>query len=189
MKKKINATHYEDIPTFPNKGKDRVVHAIIETVKDSPQKYALKSSYGIISLREPLAKGLEWPYDYGFVPQTLADDGDPIDLLFLSDLGTFSGCLVESRLLGSIKLKKNGVENDRLVGAPMRVEGCKQPTDDYEDISDLPRHELDKICKFLVEYSERQGNVIELIGPVQADDAIKSIMTSRKKYKKANKES
>ena len=187
MKKKINATHYEDIPTFPNKGKDLVVHAIIETVKDSPSKYALKSNYGIIAFREPLAKGLEWPYDYGFIPQTLADDGDPLDLLYLSEYGTFSGCLIETRLLGSIKLKKNGVENDRLVGAPLRVGDCKQPTDDYDDISDLPRRELDAICKFLTEYSERQGNVIELIGPIQADAALKSIMAARKKYKKSQK--
>jgi len=187
MKKNVNATHYELIPSFPNKGTDRVVHGIIETVKGSPHKYALKSPYGIIALREPLAKGLEWPYDYGFVPRTLGDDGDPLDLLFLSEHGSFSGCLVEARLLGSIKLKKNGVENDRLIGAPLRVADCKQPSDDYEDISDLPTRELDAICKFLVEYSQRQGNVIELIGPVQFEAAMESIMAGRKKFKKANK--
>ncbi|MBV9403069.1 MAG: inorganic diphosphatase [Candidatus Eremiobacteraeota bacterium] len=187
MKKNINATHYDRIPSFPNKGKDRIVHGIIETVKDSPCKYALKNDYGIIEFREPLAKGLEWPYDYGFIPQTLADDGDPMDLLYLSEYGSFSGCLIQARLLGSIKLKKNGVENDRLIGAPLRVDDCKQPTDGYDDISDLPRHELDKICKFLSEYSERQGNDIELIGPIQADAAMKTIMDGRKKYKKSQK--
>ena len=185
--KKVNATHYELIPTFANKGKDRIVHAVIETAKASPCKYALKNEYGIIAFREPLEKGLEWPYDYGFIPQTLADDGDPLDLLYLSELATFSGCLVQTRLLGSIKLKKNGVENDRLVGAPLRVSDCKQPTDDYDDISDLPRRELDSLCKFLTEYSEAQGNLIELIGPVQADAAMRSIMAGRKKFKKANK--
>ena len=187
MKKNVNATNYEAIPTFTNKGKDLVVHGIIETVKDSPCKYALKSEYGIIALSEPLAKGLQWPYDYGFVPQTLGDDGDPLDLLYLSEYGTFSGCLIQARLLGSIKLKKNGVENDRLIGAPLRVGDCKQPTDTYEDVSDLPRRELDAICKFLTEYSERQGNLIELIGPVQADKALESVMEGRKKYKKSKK--
>ena len=184
MNKKINATNYEAIPSFPNKGKDRIVHAIIETVKGSPHKYALKSEYGIIAFREPMPKGYDWPYDYGFVPQTLADDGDPIDLLYLSEKGSFSGCLIEARLIGSIKLKKDGVENDRLIGAPLRTEDCPQPTDDYNEISDLPRHELDAICKFLTQYSEHQGHNIEFIGRVQAETALKSIFEARKKYKK-----
>ena len=187
MKKNINATHYEAIPSFPNKGTDRVVHAIIETAKGSPHKYALENNYGIIAYSEPMPKGEDWPYDYGFIPQTLADDGDPLDLLFLSEKCTFSGCLIKARLLGSIKLKKNGVENDRLIGAPLRVAACPQPTDDYNDISDLPHREIDALCKFLTEYSERQGHEIELIGPVRAETALESIMAARKKYKKKKK--
>jgi len=187
MKKNVNATHYERIPTFPGKDQDCVVHAVIETAKGSPHKYALKSDYGIIALKEVLAEGLHWPYDYGFIPQTLGDDGDPLDLLFLTDDANFSGCLVEARVLGSIKLKKNGIENDRFIGAPLRMPARKQSTDNYDDISDLPRHELDAICKFLVEYSEREGNVVELIGPLQAAQAMKSLREGIKKFKKSNK--
>lgn len=187
MKKKINATHYEDIPTFAVKGEDCIVHGIIETVRGSPHKYALKSAYGIIALKEVLGEGLHWPFDYGFIPQTLGDDGDPLDLLFLSEDPTFSGCMVEARILGSIRLKKNGVENDRFIGAPLRMPARRQPTDDYDDLSDLPRAELDVICKFLEEYPEQEGNVIELIGPVQATQAMKNLRDGIKKFKKSKK--
>jgi inorganic pyrophosphatase len=187
MTKHINATHYDHIPAFPGKDRDDVVHGVIETVKGSPHKYALKTEYGIIALKEVLPKGLHWPYDYGFIPQTLGEDEDPLDLLFLSEEGMFSGCMVEARILGSIKLKKNGIENDRFIGAPLRMPGRKQRTDDYDDIADLPHAELDAICRFLEEYSEREGNVIELIGPVQASEAMKSLREGQKKFKKAQK--
>ena len=93
MPKTINATHYEEIPIFHEKN-DReacIVNAIIETPRGSRHKYALKPEYGIIAFKELMPDGLTWPADYGFIPQTLADDGDPLDIAVITEAGLIPG--------------------------------------------------------------------------------------------------
>src|SRR5579872_6277039 len=72
----VNPSHFEVIPTFPEDGKNKYsVHAIIETPRNLRHKYALEPEYGIFKLKTIIAEGLAWPYDYGFIPRTLGDDG------------------------------------------------------------------------------------------------------------------
>jgi inorganic pyrophosphatase len=186
MSKSINATHYDRIPAFPSDEKkhDHVVNAIIETPKQSCHKYALIPEYGIIAYHRVLAEGLAWPYDYGFVPQTLAPDGDGIDILILSDSGLFSGCLIEVRVIGAIRQTKDGVEDDRLIAVPLPSAGAPKPTDVYFDITDLPRSELDKIEDFLVRYSSDEGHRIEISAVVGAEEALTSIKRCMKQFRK-----
>lgn len=186
MSKSINATHYDRIPAFPDtcKKRDHVVNAIIETPKNSCHKYALVSQYGIIAFHSVLPNHLEWPYDYGFVPQTLAPDGDPIDILVINKDGLFSGCLIEARIIGSVRETKDDVENDRLIAVPLPSPGAPMPTDDYHDISDLPKSELDNIEDFLVSYSREQGHETRITAVVGAKDALASVKRTMKKFKK-----
>ncbi|HLJ83827.1 MAG TPA: inorganic diphosphatase [Candidatus Eremiobacteraceae bacterium] len=172
---RVNATHFERIPTFPNPKDKNIVHAIIETPRNIRHKFALEPKYGILKLKQTIAQGLAWPYDYGFVPQTLADDGDPTDIVFLSDAPTFPGCLVEARILGIIRLKKNGVENDRIVACPLRMDGVAQNTDKYDDIKDIPKETLESLCRFLVEYSSDEDNTITFEGVRSRKKAKKSV--------------
>ena len=172
---KVNATHFERIPTFPHPKDKNVVHAIIETPRNIRHKFALEPKYGILKLKQTIAQGLAWPYDYGFIPQTLADDGDPTDIVFLSDAPTFPGCLVEARILGIILLRKNGVENDRLVACPLRMDGVAQTTDTYDEIKDLPNEMLESLCRFLVEYSSDEDNTITFEGVQSRKKAKKSV--------------
>jgi inorganic pyrophosphatase len=185
-KKAINATHYELIPTYPNrdKRKHRVVNAVIETPKGSCQEYVLHPSYGIIAFHEVLPEALEWPYDYGFIPQTLAPDGDPLDVLLVSENGLFSGCLIETRIIGALRETKDGTENDRLIGVPLPSPGAPASTDGYSDISDLPPRTLDDIKQFLFEYSSLQGHRIRIRATVGADDAMSTVRATAKAFKK-----
>jgi len=175
VKRNVNAAHYENIPPYPDEKGAALVHGIIETVQGSTHKNALHSDYGLIELRAVLAEGLQWPYDYGFIPATLADDGDPLDLLFLIERPTFAGCLGKARVLGSVKIKKNGVENDRSIAAPQVMKGSPQATDGVKEIRALPERKVQSICRFLLEYSEEQGNELELIGLQGSKAAMKSI--------------
>ena len=186
MSKHFNATHYENIPAFPKNGdkSERVVHAVMETVKGSSHKFALQSEFGIIWLKESLPDGMTWPYDYGFIPQTVGDDGDPIDVLYLVDAPTFPGCMVKARLLGAFRMKKNGVENDRLIGAAMPAVGRTQSTDRYHELADLSPQLLEEIERFLVTYSTAQGNTIEVLGRVNAREAMGLVKSARKKFQK-----
>ncbi len=180
----INPTNYDAIPTFVPGDKAQLVHAVIETPAQTRHKYAFEPKYGIMLLKQTLAEGLAWPYDYGFIPQTLADDGDPTDVLVLSDAATFSGCLLEVRILGAILLKKNGEVNNRVVACPKRTPGVALKTDGYERLADVPKDTMDGIERFLVEYSTIEGNEIRLEGTCSRKKAFAMIDKDRKRFKK-----
>ncbi|MBV8246122.1 MAG: inorganic diphosphatase [Candidatus Eremiobacteraeota bacterium] len=180
----VNATHFENIPPFAKGAAGEVVHAVIETPSRTRLKYEFEPDFGIFKLKQVLPDGLEWPYDYGFVPRTLADDGDPIDILVLSDVPTFTGCLLECRILGIVRMRKDGVENDRLIAAPVRRGGVAQTSDVYEDVDDIPKETMDGICRFLVEYSAEEGHEIEFKGVKSRKKGLAAIEAAMETYDK-----
>lgn len=180
----INPTNYDAIPTFVPGDKEKLVHAVIETPAQTRHKYAFEPKYGIMLHKLTLAEGLAWPYDYGFIPQTLADDGDPTDILVLSDAATFSGCLLEVRILGAVLLKKNGVVNNRVVACLKRTPGVALKTDGYERLADVPKETMDGIERFLVEYSTIEGNEIRFEGTCSRKKAFAMIHEDRRSFKK-----
>ena len=186
MSKSINATHYDHIPTFQSdeKRKERIVNAVVETPKGSSHKFRLISEYGIIAYHHVLPDRLTWPYDYGFVPQTLAPDGDAIDIVVVTDDGLFPGCFVEARLIGAIRQTQDGVENDRLIAVPAPSPGAPLRTDQYVDIADLPPPELERIRDFLVRYSTAEGHTIDVKGVVGAEAALASVKRCMKQFRK-----
>lgn len=186
MKQRINPTHFENIPPFDEDEKD-VVNAIIETPRNQRQKFAFVSKFGLFQQKLLLPDGLLWPYDYGFIPRTLADDGDPLDVLFLGSEPTFAGCLVKARVLGIVNLKKNGVENDRIIARPLRQPGLTQDTDGFKDVSDVPEDTMKNVCRYLVEYSESEGNKIEFDGTSSHKRALRAIKTGVKAYNKKHR--
>ena len=183
MSRAVNATNYDMIPTMVPKEKDHVF-AVIETPAGIRHKFAFEAPYGIMRLKLTLAEGLMWPYDYGFVPQTLGDDGDPIDIIVLNDAPTFSGCLLDVRVIGGILLKKNGVKNNRLVACPRRRKGVALKTDGFNEIDDVPKEMLEGIERFLIEYSEEEGNKIKLDGLCSRKEAYRLIDQGHKEFKK-----
>lgn len=187
--KSINPTNYEAIPSYAS-GKtngSRLVNAVIETPRDIRHKYAFDPKLGIFKLKQTLPEGMQWPYDYGFVPRTLAEDGDPLDILVLSTIPTFTGCLIETRLLGIVRLQKNGVENDRIIAAPPSVDRVPQPTDRYDDIDDVPKETIADICHFLVDYSEEEGNKIEFKGVKSRKKAVAALEDAMESYERKAK--
>src|SRR6201999_3728368 len=84
----------------PISKKDGLLQVIIETPAGRRNKFAFDPDQGIFALKKELPAGMVFPYDFGFVPQTLAPDGDPIDVLLLMDEPAFSGCAVKARLIG-----------------------------------------------------------------------------------------
>jgi inorganic pyrophosphatase len=182
----LNPTNYDMIPAFVPDEKG-VAFAVIETPAQTRHKYAFEPKYGIMTLKMTLAEGLAWPYDYGFIPQTLGDDGDPLDILVLNDAPTFSGCLLQVRILGAVMLKKNGVENDRLVARPKHHPGVTLRTDAFESLGDVPKDMMSQIERFLVDYSEEEGNTIAYQGTRSRKDALALIRKGEKRFKKRGK--
>src|ERR1700756_5968176 len=107
-------------PTSLNLHSDDTFQVIIETPKASRNKYRYDPKQGIFTLSKVLPEGMVFPHDFGFLPQTLAPDGDPIDVLLLMDEPAFPGISVKGRLIGVIEGEqvagKKKIRNDRLVG-------------------------------------------------------------------------
>src|SRR5579875_2887554 len=116
----------DDISRLPhglNKQK-RECQAIIETPKGRRSKFKYEPESKMFSLSHVLPQGFTFPFDFGFIPSTKADDGDPLDVIVLMDEPAHVGCILKVRLIGVIKLvqteKGKKTENDRLVGVSMQ---------------------------------------------------------------------
>src|SRR4051812_16032600 len=91
--------------TLPPFGKKSdLINVILETPKGSRNKYAFDVGLGIFKLKKSLPAGAVFPFDFGFIPSTVGEDGDPLDVLMLMDEPAFPGCLVEGRLLGVMEV-------------------------------------------------------------------------------------
>ena len=128
--------------------KDKNVQVIIETPKGSRNKYAWDTAQQVFALKKVLPEGMVFPHDFGFIPSTEGEDGDPIDVLILMDQSVFTGCLVKSRLIGVIEGKQTQkgktLRNDRLLA----VAESSHTHSDILSIEDLNRDLLGKSKSF-----------------------------------------
>src|ERR1700685_3264959 len=101
-------------------GNDSNIYAVIETPRGSRNKYNYNVQNGFYELDKVLPAGTCFPMDFGFVPHTMAEDGDPLDVMVAADIPSFTGCLIESRVIGvmeAIQKEKGGKKerNDRVI--------------------------------------------------------------------------
>jgi inorganic pyrophosphatase len=161
--------------------KSEYVNAVIETPKGSRTKFKYDEELGLFMFDKALPIGQSFPFDFGFLPSTKGDDGDPIDILVLTDEPTFVGCLVHARLLGVIEAEQteNGEteRNDRLIAIPLEAKSGK-PSEGA--IDRLEPGLVRKISKFFVAYNELQGKRFKPLrsaGPERAEALIRSGMS------------
>ncbi len=160
--------------------KDGTVQVIVETPKGSRNKFAFDPDQGIFALKKVLPAGMVFPYDFGFLPQTIADDGDPIDVLLLMDEPAFTGCAVRAVLIGVIEGEqvdgKKKVRNDRLLA----VAEANHMYSNIRKLADLPKKFLDELQDFFVNYHNLEGKKYKLLGCKGVDKALDLIKKARK---------
>ena len=148
----------------PVRKKDGMLQVIIETPKGSRNKFSFDVDQEIFSLKKVLPAGMVFPYDFGFLPKTLADDGDPIDVLLLMDEPAFPGVLVPSRLIGVIEGEqidgKKRIRNDRLVA----IADANHMYANVRKLDDLPKQFLRELEDFFVNYHRLEGKEYKLLG-------------------------
>jgi inorganic pyrophosphatase len=141
--------------------KDGILQVIVETPKGSRNKYAFDPDQGIFALKKVLPAGMTFPYDFGFLPQTIADDGDPIDVLLLMDEPAFAGCAVRALLIGVIEGEqldgKKKVRNDRIVA----VAEANHMYANIRRLKDLPKQFLKELQEFFVNYHTLRARNID----------------------------
>lgn len=160
------------------------INMIVETPRGTGHKFAWKEEYGVMELRRIMRSDMKWPCDFGFVPQTLADDGDALDVALLIDEPCFPGCLVRARVLGVIGLVKNGVQNDRILACPVSLPGSASKWDEIHDIGDLGKRVPHEIAGFLRDYGAFEGHKIELTGLKNAEVAMQSVRDAVENWQK-----
>jgi inorganic pyrophosphatase len=151
------------------------LHVIVETPKGSRNKFSFDEDQDVFRLAGVLPAGTVFPYDFGFVPSTRADDGDPLDVLVLMDEPVPVGCLVLSRVLGVIEAEQTDADdpyrNDRLVAVAVASYGHRQVT----ALADLPASALEEIEHFFESYNDfkgRQFKVVARSGPERARELV-----------------
>jgi len=162
-----------------------IIHVIVETPKGSRNKYAFDQERGVFALKKVLPVGMAFPYDFGFVPSTRADDGDPVDVLVLMDEPAFPGCLLKCRPVGIIEGEqedgKTKERNDRIVAVEHANHGYAR----ISHVDDLGKGFLRELEEFFVNYhqlTETRYRILDVKGPRAAGRRIRDgIRALRKK--------
>jgi inorganic pyrophosphatase len=154
----------------------KCIHAIIETPKGSRNKYTFNKEGDYYQLKKILPSGTSFPLDFGFIPQTKGADGDPLDVMVISDFPCFTGCVLEARVIGVIvaeQKEKKGkpVRNDRFVA--VAIESLSYDT--LEEISDMNQNLLDEIIHFFEYYNDMEGKKFKFIKTGDSKSALKII--------------
>ncbi len=118
---------YFDIPLgddFPN-----IVNCVVEIPKDTNVKYEYDPNLDIFKVDRCLITAMRYPVNYGFVPQTKADDGDPLDVIIYSRFSFATGCVSECKIIGGLDMTENGKKDYKIIGVPMFIESVNHIKD------------------------------------------------------------
>jgi inorganic pyrophosphatase len=167
---------YSQVP--PGTHVPAVVNVIVEIPKGRRSKFEVDKKTGLIRLDRYLYSSSHYPGDYGFIPQTLAEDGDALDALVMVNEPTFSGCLIEARVVGLFRMKDRGVNDFKVLGVPH--------TDplfgDVKELTDVPRHYLREVEHFFATYKQLEGVTTEPLGWSAAADGTAEVKASVERY-------
>lgn len=167
----------------PGKDIPKKVNVVIEISRGMRNKYEYDKELGILKLDRVLWTSVAYPADYGFVPQTLCDDGDPLDALVVTRFDLLPGVLVEIKPLGYLEMIDTGEKDEKLIGVP-----SEDPFfENYKDIKNLPEAFLNEVAHFFKVYKELQPKKwVKIIGWHSRAEAEKLILKAIKNYSKKN---
>lgn len=174
-------TNFADLPLRDAKGE---LQAVVETPRGSDIKFSFEVGTQVFGISKFLTAGLVFPCDFGFLPSTRAEDGDPLDIMVLHDSGTFPGLVMRVRPIGvlAIEQKEPGknLRNDRIVAVPSDAERARK----LKQIEDLGTDLLKQLEVFLRETDEWENKEIKFLGWKKAGTADRLIDEAATRYSK-----
>lgn len=158
-----------------------VVWAIIEIPKGSRNKYEYEKELGTYALDRVLHSPMTYPGEYGFIPQTLYDDGDPMDVLVLMEEETFPGCAIAARPVALMRMVDDGEKDDKILAVP-----AEDPRyDGVHDMDDVQDHVLKEIAHFFATYKDlEEGKEVKVNGWDGQEKAIQAVDHSLELYER-----
>jgi len=141
-------------------GTKDAMNVIIEINKGSKNKYEVNKKTGLIALDRVMHTGQDYPFDYGFVPQSLWHDGDPLDVVVLSTYPFMPGILLSARPIAVVHMVDGGEADEKIIAVPTEDPRFKN----VKDLSDINPHTLKEIEHFFLTYKKLQNKTVEING-------------------------
>ena len=154
------------------------MNVIVEIPKGSKNKYEIDKVTGLIALDRPSHTAQDFPFDYGFVPQTLWDDGDPLDVIILATYPLHPGILVKARPVAIMHMIDSGDSDEKVIAVPTSDPRWKK----VEDLKDVNEHTIKEIEHFYKTYKQLQNKEVQVIGFGGKEEAKESFSKARKLY-------
>jgi inorganic pyrophosphatase len=149
-----------DLSSIPAQPKPGIVNVLIEIPGGSKNKYEYDKELQAFALDRVLYSSVKYPYDYGFIPNTLAEDGDPLDGMVLIDEPTFPGCVIAARPIGFLEMIDGGDRDEKILCVPVKDPRYTQVT----SLKDIAKHRLEEIAEFFRSYKNLEKKVTQILG-------------------------
>src|SRR3954463_28871 len=152
------------------------IPVIIETPKGSAFKYTYEPKKHLFKLSKVLPAGMTFPFDFGFIPDTKGEDGDPLDIIVIAEFESFAGCIMDCRVIGGIKAEQTERDgktqrNDRFIGVPV----VSQLFADINSTEDFPKKIMEQLEAFFKNYNELSGKQFKSLGSMSPEEAYELI--------------
>jgi inorganic pyrophosphatase len=157
---------------------DVTLYCLVEIPKGSRNKYEWDADLGAIRLDRFLFSSVVYPTDYGFIPETLAEDGDPLDAMVCVSEPTFPGCVIHVKPVALLKMRDEKGIDDKVVCVPLRDPNWNL----FNELGDLPQPLRNEILYFFSIYKQPEGKHVEIDGWYGVDDALAVIEQARRRY-------
>jgi inorganic pyrophosphatase len=154
-------------------------NVIIEIPKGSKNKYEIDKKTGLIKLDRAMKTSQDYPFDYGFAPQTLWDDNDALDVIVLSTYPLMTNILVEVRPVAVMRMNDCGESDDKIIAVPVSDPRFAE----INDLADLNKHSLKEFKHFFETYKSIDGKVVEITNIEGKDSAMEAVKRSVELYK------
>ncbi|PSN17897.1 inorganic pyrophosphatase [filamentous cyanobacterium CCP5] len=149
-----------DLSRIPAQPEPGLLNVLIEIPGGSKNKYEFDKDLNAFILDRVLFSSVRYPYDYGFVPNTLADDGDPLDGMVLMDEPTFPGCVIAARPIGMLEMIDGGDRDEKILCVPTEDPRYRN----VKTLQDIASHRLEEIEEFFRTYKNLEKKVTEILG-------------------------
>ena len=168
--------NYLELPVGPKS--PEVINAVIEIPLEGINKYEYDKALHVFRLDRNLYSPVHYPGDYGFIPSTLGDDGDPLDVLVLVDAGSFPGCVMEVRPIGVLEMTDQGLGDEKILCVG---EGNPRYNDVHE-YSQIYPHMLKEITHFFSIYKDLEGKRVDVRGWRDATVAKEIVQQAQQRF-------
>jgi inorganic pyrophosphatase len=168
---------YRDIPI--GEKNPEMVNVVVEIPRGTYNKYEYDDGYDVLRLDRVLHSPFFYPVDYGFIPETVAEDGDHLDVLTITDSPTFPGCLIRVRPLAVLKMSDEKGRDNKILAVPQDHPHYRN----VKSVKDIEPHILDEIIHFFTEYKRLERKIVKVDGWGTKQEALKAIKEGHDDWK------